>query len=205
VNYLALLGWSPKNNREKMSIAELVQAFDLPHVLRHNAKFDMTKLEWLSGEYLRELPDDVFRARATDALRKADLPLDNFAADYVRAAIDTCKGKVKKFSDLPAYAGFYFRDAVTMDAAAAAEFTPEARQRLQKLRDAFAALPVFSATELEKALKGLASELGIKAGPLVHPTRLAVTGAGSGPSLYHLLEILGRDVVLRRIDSVLGS
>jgi len=206
VNYLALLGWSPKNNREKMSVQELVQAFDLKNVLRHNAKFDMAKLEWLSGEHLRDVADDAFRSRAADALRKAGLPLDSYPPDYVRAAIDTCKGKVKKYSDLAAYAGFYFRDVVTIDPALAVqEFTPEAKARLHKLRGAFAAAPSFTSADLEKALKCVAAELGIKAGPLVHPTRLAVTGAAAGPSLYHLLEILGRDKVLSRIDAALAT
>jgi glutamyl-tRNA synthetase len=202
VNYLALLGWSPKNNREKMSVAELITAFDLPNVLRHNAKFDMTKLEWLSGEHLRDLSEEDFRARAHDALGRAGLPLQNFPAEYVRAAIDTCRGKVKKFSELAGYAGFYFRDDVAVPAEAAAEFTPEVRARVAKLRDAFAALPNFTAAELERALKAVAAELGLKAGPLVHPTRLAVTGATSGPSLYHLLEIVGREKVLERLGAV---
>lgn len=205
VNYLALLGWSPKNNREKMSVQELVTAFDLPQVLRHNAKFDMTKLEWLSGEHLRDLNDDEFRTRAHQALRHAGLPLDAFSPDYVRAAIDTCKGKVKKFADLAGYAGFYFRETIDLDPELVAkEFTEDAKLRLRKLRDSFAALPVFTAAELEKMLKAVAAELGIKAGPLVHPTRLAVTGATAGPSLYHLLEIVGRDKVLQRIDRVLA-
>jgi glutamyl-tRNA synthetase len=204
VNYLALLGWSPKNNREKMSVQELITAFDLPHVLHHNAKFDMTKLEWLSGEHLRDLPDDEFRTRAAAALRHAGVPVDAFPTDYVQAALDTCKGKVKKFSELASYAGFYFRDAVNVEAdALAKEFTAEAKTRVQKLRDAFAALSSFTATELEKTLKAVAGELGIKAGPLVHPVRLAVTGATSGPSLYHLLEIVGRDKVLQRMDIAL--
>ena len=204
VNYLALLGWSPKNNREKMSLHELIQLFDLPQVLRHNAKFDMTKLEWLSGEYLREVPDEEFRARGAEALRKAGLPLEKFSADYLRAALDTCKGKVKKFTELAAYAGFYFTDEVTIaPEAAAKELTPEAKARLQRLRDAFASLADFNAAELERTLKAVASELGVKAGPLVHPTRLAVTGAGAGPSLYHLLEILGKETVLRRIERAL--
>ena len=64
VNYLCLLGWSPKDNREKLPLAEVIQRFDLPQILRHNAKFDMDKLEWLAGEYLREVDDDACTRRA---------------------------------------------------------------------------------------------------------------------------------------------
>src|SRR5687767_2097402 len=65
VNYLCLLGWSPKDNREKLPLNEVIQRFDLPQILRHNAKFDMDKLEWLAGEYLREVGDTEFQARGT--------------------------------------------------------------------------------------------------------------------------------------------
>jgi glutamyl-tRNA synthetase len=204
VNYLCLLGWSPKDNREKLPMAEVIQRFDLPQILRHNARFDMDKLEWLAGEYLREVGDAEFQAGGVEALRRGGCALENYSTDYVRAALDTCKGKVKKFSELPAYAGFYFHDDVKLDAAALAkDFTPENKPRVQKLRDAFAALETFTATALEQTLKSTATAFGVKAGVLVHPVRLATTGATAGPSLYHLLEILGQQRVLQRLDRAL--
>ncbi len=206
VNYLCLLGWSPKDNREKLPLSEVIQRFDLPQILRHNAKFDMDKLEWLAGEYLREVSDAEFQARAAEAFRRGGCAVENYSADYLKAAIDTCKGKVKKFSDLPAYAGFYFHDDVKLEAAALAkDFTPENKPRVQRLRDAFAALPEFTTAALEQTLKSVAAEFGVKAGVLVHPARLAVTGSTSGPSLYHLLEILGRERVLARLDRALAA
>ncbi len=77
------------------------------------------------------------------------------------------------------------------------------KPRLQKLRDAFAKLDTFTAPNLEAALKATATELGVKAGVLVHPCRLAVTGNTSGPSLYHLLEVLGKEKSLARLDQAL--
>ncbi|MDB6029016.1 MAG: glutamyl-tRNA synthetase [Verrucomicrobiales bacterium] len=205
VNYLCLLGWSPKDNREKMPLDEIVKLFDVPNILRHNAKFDLDKLHWLDGEYIREMAPERFRELGIEAFKHAKFPLEQFPAAYVAAAVDTCRGKVKNFGELPAYAGFYFNEDVTIDPALIEkEFTAEAKGRLQKLRDAFAQLTEFTAPNLELTLKKIAGELGIKAGPLVHPTRMACTGAGAGPSLYHLLEVLGKDRVLKRIDRVLG-
>src|SRR5437867_6760906 len=109
VNYLCLLGWSPKHNREKMAISEVVELFDLPQILRHNARFDLTKLIWLNGEYIREMKDERFHALAIRALSRAGLEPGKFPAEYVHAALETCKGKFKLFGELPAYAGFYFR------------------------------------------------------------------------------------------------
>ena len=110
VNYLCLLGWSPKDNREKMSLAETIEAFDLPQILRHNARFDHEKLLWLQGEYARELNDDRFYELAVHAFARAKMDTNQFPLSYVKAALDTCKGKFKLFSELPGYAGFYFTD-----------------------------------------------------------------------------------------------
>ena len=109
INYLCLLGWSPKDNREKLSRAEVIERFDLPQILRHNARFDYEKLLWLQGEYARELADDRFYELAVHAFAKAGMDTNQFPLAYVKAALDTCKGKFKLFSELPAYAGFYFR------------------------------------------------------------------------------------------------
>jgi glutamyl-tRNA synthetase len=201
VNYLCLLGWSPKENREKMPLAEVISLFDLPQVLRHNARFDLAKLEWLNGEYLRELSADRFRELGAAALKRAACNLDSRPPAYVAAALDTCRGKIKRFSDLAPYAGFYFQEEVKIDPAAAEkEFTSESKARLNKLRDALAASEDFTSAGIERTLKTVASELGVKAGALVHPTRLACTGAAAGPSLYHLMEILGKETVLKRLD-----
>jgi glutamyl-tRNA synthetase len=206
VNYLCLLGWSPKDNREIIPLAEIVDRFDLPQVLRHNARFDMTKLEWMNGEYLRALGDDRFRELCVHALAKAGIDTNQFPLDYVKAAMDTCKGKLKKFSELPGYAGFYFTEVGDYERTAAEkDFTAENRHRLIKLRDALAKLDDFGAASLETCLKGTATELGVKAGALVHPTRLACTGKSSGPSLYHLMHVLGRSRVLQRLDRAIAT
>jgi glutamyl-tRNA synthetase len=203
VNYLCLLGWSPKENREKMPINETVQRFDLPQVLRHNARFDLGKLEWLGGEYLREMEDGRFRTMGIEALQRAGVELNRYSADYVSAALATCKGKIKRFSDLPAYAGFYFKENVEIppSEASAMATNPE----FQKLAAALSQLQEFTAAAIEQTLKGVAKEAGVKAGVLVHPTRMACTGATAGPSLYHLMEVLGRKTVLERLEKVLTA
>jgi len=206
VNYLSLLGWSPKGNREKLPLSELVELFDLPGVLRHNARFDLAKLNWLNGEYLREMGDDRFYEQAVHALARAGLDTNKYPVDYVKAALDTCKGKIKLFGELPAYAGFYFTDEIEYDPEAARkDFTPENKVRLAKLREAFAALEPFDHDNIGRTLGEVAKGLGVKTGVLVHPTRLACCGKAAGPSLYHLLAILGKERSLVRIDRALST
>jgi glutamyl-tRNA synthetase len=203
-NYLCLLGWSPKDNREKIEIDEVARLFDLEKVHRKNAAFDLDKCTWLNGEYVRELGDERFHDLARQALERAGTELSKFPADYVRAALETCKGKFKIFSELPGYCGFYFKDDFEYNPDGVAKhFIPENKPRLLAVREAFAALDNFDAANLETALKATAAQFGVKVGALVHPTRLAVTGSNAGPSLYHLLEILGKERVLARIEHAL--
>jgi glutamyl/glutaminyl-tRNA synthetase len=256
-NYLCLLGWSPKDDREKLDLAEVVQLFDLAKVHRKNAAFDLDKCTWLNGEYVRELSDERFREMGRQALERASIDLSKFSPDYVRAALDTCKGKFRIFSELPAYGGFYFRDDFDYNPEGVAKYFPRSerptiswwRTRWQRwkiqvisvaalfvgglrerystanvgrpvgdqasevadnkahliaIRAAFFALEKFDAKNLEITLKSTAAQRGVKVGVLVHPTRLAVTGSNAGPSLYHLLEILGREKVLARLDRALN-
>jgi glutamyl-tRNA synthetase len=205
-NYLCLLGWSPKDNREKLELDEVVRLFELEKVHRKNAAFDLDKCIWLNGEYVRELGDERFQKLARGALQKTGIDLSQFSPEYVHAALETCKGKFKLFSELPAYCGFYFIDDFQYNPEGVAKhFVPENKPRLLAVREAFAALENFDAASLEVVLKATAAQLGVKVGALVHPTRLAVTGSNAGPSLYHLLEILGPEKVLVRLDRALAS
>jgi glutamyl-tRNA synthetase len=205
-NYLCLLGWSPKDNTEKLSLAEVIERFDLPQILRHNAKFDFEKLTWLQGEYCRDLAAERFYELGVHAFAKAGVDTNQFDTAYVKAALDTCRGKIKTFAELPAYAGFYFKDDLAYDPEAAKKsFVPENRPRLEKVRDAFGKLATFDAAGIEAALKATATELSVKVGVLIHPTRLAATGNPNGPSLYHLLEVMGKEKVMQRIEKGLAA
>jgi glutamyl-tRNA synthetase len=205
-NYLCLLGWSPKDDREKIDIHEVVRLFELEKINRKNASFDLEKCTWLNGEYLRELPEERFYELCLLTLSKAGFETGRFSDAYLRAALDTCKGKFRTFVELPAYGGFYFTDDIVYQPEGVAKhFIPQNKALLQALRDAFAALQNFNAASLEAALKETATRLGVKVRALVHPARLAVTGSNAGPSLYHLLEILGREKVLARMDRALST
>jgi glutamyl-tRNA synthetase len=204
-NYLCLLGWSPKDNREKLDIDEIIRIFDLKNIGRSSATFDPDKLHWLNGEYARELSDEKFYELAVARLKLSGVKLDDYPEEYVRAALQTCKGKINTFDELPAYCGFYFTDDFDYDPQSAAKhFTPENKTLLKAVREGLSALEKFDVAGIEAALKTVAAKLGVKLGAIVHPTRLAATGSNVGPSLYHLLEVLGKEKVLARIDRALA-
>jgi glutamyl-tRNA synthetase len=207
VNYLCLLGWSPKGGHEKMPIQEVIDVFDLPQILRHNARFDFTKLQWLNSEYIREMHPDRFYELAVHALARSGIDTNRYPLAYIKAALDTCKEKVKVLSALRGFCDFYFEEEILEydREAAKKDFVPENKPRLANLRSALANLSSFDPAALEGALKSVAVELGVKVGVLVHPTRLACTGKAIGPSLYHLMAVLGKERVLGRLDRALAQ
>jgi len=177
----------------------------LPQILRHNARFDMRKLQWLNYEYLRELPDEKFIELARDAFKKAGLPVDSYPEKYVCGAILTCKGKVRVPSELPDYAGFYFKEEIDYDPEAVARlFTSETKKYLERYKSVLESLPKFEAESLEQALKSVAAEFNVKPAAIVHPVRLACTGRTAGPGLYQLMEVLGKEKVLSRLNKAIA-
>jgi len=202
-NYLCLLGWSPKDNREVISIEEVVEKFDLPQVNRSNAHFDLNKLFWINGEYMRAASLEALEPLAVSILRKDNVLPENYDPAYFRAALAIVKEKIKLGRELPEWMGYFFREDFPFDPAAVKKvFTPEGLTNLAKLRERLGQLDAtgFGAPELENEFKALAAGIGQKVGALIHPTRLAVSGRSVGPSLYHLLEVLGKERVLSRIS-----
>ncbi len=190
-NYLCLLGWSPKDNRDVMPIEEVVKLFDLPQILRSNARFDVTKLTWMNGEYLRALPTARFIELAKPFSGGHDDP-------QVLALV---KDKLKLLKELPEHTGFFFTDDYPFDPEAVKKScsAPETNDRLAKLAESYAGASPWDAATLEASLKALATQLGVKPAALIHPCRVAVSGKSAGPSLYHMLAVLGRDRVLARL------
>ena len=190
-NYLCLLGWSPKDNREVMPIDDIVRLFDLPQILRNNARFDSTKLTWMNGEYLRAMPLDRFIELARPFTGGHNNP----------KVLALVKEKIKLLKELPDWTNYFFTEDYPFDPEAVKKSCsgPQTAERLAKLAQQFSTLSSWDAVSLETALKTLATELGIKTGELIHPCRVAVSGKSAGPSLYHMLEVLGRDRVLARL------
>ncbi len=195
-NYLVLLGWSPGDDREVFTRPELIEAFSLDRVQSSAAQFDWKKFEWMNGEHLRALPRDVHRAQYIQAIPNAQAD-----AEYLDAVITVMEERIKRWEDIPAMAGFFFTDDYAYDEAAVQKRLHKegALDLLAALEAAYAALPDFTAESAEQALRQLAEERGVKPADLIHPVRIAVSGIPQGPSLFHMLAVLGRDRVLKRM------
>ena len=170
---------------------------------RANARFDIDKLFWLNGEYFRAMELSALEPMAVSLLQKAGVLTDTYDPAYFRAALAIVKEKVKVGRELPEWMSYFFREDFSYDPAAAKKvFTPEGLANVAALRERLSKVEPdhFNALDLEQEYKTLAAATGQKVGALIHPSRLAVSGKPVGPSLYHLLEVLGKTRVLNRME-----
>lgn len=200
VNYLCLLGWSPKDDSQLLQLTDVIQKFDLPQILRGNARFDMAKLQWLNSEYLKTAAPERFQALCLRELKRGGVDVSQVKTEYLAAVLETYREKYQQLIDAPTSAAFFFTDEYPADPEAVkSALTSEAKPLIERLIAEFEKLPDFKADTIQSLYKPLSKELGVKVGALVGPTRVALTGSKVGPSLYHFMEILGRDKVIARM------
>jgi len=208
-NFLARLGWSPGEDREIFSRAELMQLFNLSGISKSGAVFDEKKLEWMNGQYLSaasvERLEPLVEKNLIDAGVATAVELQN-DREYLRKVIALLKSKVKLIPDFATYGIYFFRDPEQYEETARAKHWKEPQttawltsftKRLQELHE-------FSAASTEACARQLAEELQITAGKLIHPARLALTGFGVSPGLFEVMTLLGREGVIRRLNKAIA-
>ena len=196
-NYLLLLGWNPGDDREVLSRDEMVKLFELEKVHVTAAMFDLKKLQWMNGEYVKRLPRDVFEAELRKRVESDGLSVpDGF---NMPALIDQMQIRTKFLNDMPANVAYFFTDDYPYD-----EKSVEKRLKKDGVKDTlldlvqrFSGVAEWTAPALESVIKELSQGNGM--GPWVHPIRVAVSGRMDGPGLFEMLEILGREKTLARL------
>jgi glutamyl-tRNA synthetase len=206
VNFLCLLGWSPKDDSEKMPIADIIRRFDLPGVIQTNARFDEKKLAHMNMTYVLAQPGDRFVELARDYFKRQNVFVAGWPEEsYFREVMLLSQPKVKSIEELPAYTASFFSEDFAIDPKAKEKVTSKGDPgaRLRELAEALTSADFSSEGALEQAVQALVAAHGVGLGDYIHPGRLAVSGSGVGPGFYGLLRVLGRDRVLGRIERIL--
>jgi glutamyl-tRNA synthetase len=210
-NYLALLGWSPGENREEFTLAEMGTEFDLARVNKNAAQFDVRKLEAINGDKIRALEPDDFAARITPFLVRSELVTDPPSAgdaELIAAGARLIQERISKLSDAVEMLGFLFVDGAgfKIDPDDAAKvLTPASAEVLAAADKALARLDQWTLGGITDALRAaLLDELGLKPKAAFVPVRVAVTGRRVSPPLFESVQLLGRDRTLRRLAQALA-
>jgi len=210
VNFICLLGWSPKDDREKMSRQELIDAFSFEGINRSNAVVNFTdadpfdpKAVWLNSQYLYAMPVDELAERLLPFACKAGLRVE---PDQMRAVTPLIQERIKLLGDVATVADFFFMDE--LPAYETVELVPQkgdlamAQRVLERAREVLPAVE-FSHQGLEEPLRAAAAGMGIKAGQMFQPIRVAVCGRKNAPPLFETMAVLGKDTCLKRIDQAI--
>ena len=208
MNFLVLLGWSLDDKTEIFSRDDLIRHFSLDRISRTGAVFDMDKLNWFNGYYIRQLTVDELSERITPILEK-ELPSEiNRPIDrkYLCRIVPLIHERLKLLNEITDLVSFFFVEDVqhNADELVGKKMTTElALGALQASLDRLSSLDNFKTDSLEEMLRPLAEELGLKTGQLFGTLRVATTGKSVAPPLFQTIEVLGRDKCLKRIGSAL--
>lgn len=206
VNYMALLGWSPGAGGEEeiFTLDEMAKRFDLNKVTKTAAIYDVTKLGWMNGHYMRQYDLDKLTEIAVPFFEQKDLvksPLTENDFNYLKQVIATVRERVKTLAELAYASAYFYHDRFDYDEKGirkhfskdnTADYLLRVAEDLQKLEP-------YDKESIEALYRSISENLGVSTGRLIHPTRLALTGRTAGPGLFEIMALLGREKTVERL------
>lgn len=203
INFLALLGWNPGTQQEIFSTQELIEAFSLERIGKAGAKFDIQKAQWFNQQYLRSKSDEVLGQDLLDALQKEGIQCPPDKAVKIASVMKERATFPKDFWEQGKF--FFFAPTSFDEGVVSKKWNDEAVKVLSAFKDDVAAAGSFDATIARTLLEGVTTRSGIGTGKILQALRLSVTGAGGGPDLMMIMEIIGKNEVVKRIEHALQT
>jgi len=199
-NYMALLGWSSKDDQEIFSLAELCERFSLEGITAANSKFDFEKCRWVNGEHLRALAPERLLELAAPFMENAGIPAGD---PRLARSVELARERVQLLSEIPEVIGTVFRAGVEHDREALEKVRSrdDAKEILAALAEGLKGVDAWSEETVQAAFAGAAAGLGLKPGALMFPCRVATMGSGSGADLVPVMALLGQEETLARLDA----
>jgi glutamyl-tRNA synthetase len=202
LNMLALLGWHPSDNQEIFSLEELIEAFSLEKVSKSGAKFDADKAKWFNHQYLMATESSTIAESLKSSLPEGVEVSD----DYLTGVVDMIKEKVSFANEIIPSAHYFFADPTSYDEKVVHKrWKDDLPNNIIELAKTFDQLTDFKAHTIEESFKRFAESIGHSAGSLMQPLRLVVSGEGGGPPIFEMLELLGKETVVRRMNSAVQN
>lgn len=203
-NYMALLGWSAKDDTEIFTMAELTERFDLPGVTKSNSKFDFAKCKWVNAEHLKRLSPEALLEAARSFADDADLPADD---PRMPAALELARERAEVLAEIPDVIETIYADEATYDDASVEKVRGRegVADVVKALHDGLAGVDDWNVDNIKAAIAAAAEGIGAKMGTLMLPCRVGVMGSTSGADLVPVLELIGKEGVLKRLDIFVGK
>jgi len=204
INFVALLGWNAGDDKEFYYMDELINSFSLDRVNKAGAVFDVQKLNWLNAEHLRKKSNVELIQMLKDEILKSQYSNKTFSDDYLLLIIEAMKERVSFVKEFFTTCTYFYEAPIEYEQKAIEKnWKPETPLHLLKLKEAFANLNNPGKEDFEHSLTKVSEELNVGKGKLIHPLRLSLSGQSTGPGMFDLLFILGKDEVISRIDKAI--
>ncbi|MDD4957001.1 MAG: glutamate--tRNA ligase [Candidatus Omnitrophica bacterium] len=202
INYLMLLGWSPGEEREVLSLGEAIDIFDISDMTGVQAKFDVQKLRWLNGEYIMKLPLTELSGLLSERVKKAGLEISSIGDEGFAKLVELYRMRIKTLSEFVPLTKFFFSDEFEVDEKGWKKYLEDEGNR-DNLREFSSRLPgpdQFTHDNIEAVCRAIAEERQLKAAQIIHPTRMAISGITQGAGLFEMMELLGREKTVERME-----
>ncbi|MDH7481740.1 MAG: glutamate--tRNA ligase [Armatimonadota bacterium] len=208
VNYMALLGWSSGEDRDLYTISELIERFSIEGIVRNPAIFDIQKLEWMNGEYIRKADLGRIADLCIPFLRQAGFFPENPTVEdgaYLREVVNLVRDRLKYLAQIVEFADFFFMSELSYEEKGVEKWLRQdyVKELLCKMLPAMREIPEWTTELIEETARKVGEEMGLSGGSVIHPLRMAVTGRTVGPSLFETMRVLGRERVISRLSQTL--
>ena len=209
VNYIAHLGWSPGNDREIFSPNEIIKEFSLENISKHAAVFSMDKLNWFNNEYMKKMPVNQLARLLLPRLKEANYIIEEEPSsekiEWIKEIINLMHGRFRNFSQFIEFTDYFFKDKIDIEPKAFQSVLNKegVTEILTTLKKKLSTVNQWNESNLENAVRSVASSLQIKGGKIIHPTRVSLTGKKIGPSLFELMVLLGKKKNIQRLEDAL--
>ena len=201
VNYLSLMGWAPGNDIELLPLDEIIKLFDVKDVNKTGATFDIDKLSWMNGQYIKNSDPDALVSATEEFLKGKNAIDDKFNKNRWADIVKAYKERTRTLEDFSSIYKIFFNDTLEYDEKAVEKYLkkPNSKDIISRCISVVRGLSDYNKAAIEESYRKLADELKVKAADLIHPTRVAISGKTVGAGLFDIMELLGRDKVLERL------
>jgi glutamyl-tRNA synthetase len=201
VNFMALLGWSPGDNREVMSREKIIEAFSVKRIVKTSAIFDHDKLNWINGQHIKTMNSNELIDLLKSDLKQCGYSRKRLDRNRLKNIVRLFKPRMKKLSDFCEQAEYLFVTKLKYDKEAAKKFLKrkELKVIFNLLVKDLEHVKPFTPETIEKCCRDLIARLGIASGDLIHPVRVAITGRSASPGLFEVIQLLGKKETIRRL------
>lgn len=211
INYLARLGWG-HGDREIFSRQELIDLFNISRVNKTSAVFDIEKLTWMNASYIRQMTPEILLEKTRNMLESAypsikDIESTPEGKERIKKIVVCLQERMRTLNDIVGLSDFFFLDEIKYDPQSSEKHLKEegVKEILTGLAKALETVAPFTKENIEPVFRNLAKEMGIKAGKVIHPARVALTGRSDSPPMFDTVELIGKGTSLKRLNEVISS